>query len=542
MNTQRLTQRDIDRAAAILKEGGLVGIPTETVYGLGASGLNPEAVANIFKAKGRPQDNPLILHIPSADWLERYCREIPAAAYELANQFWPGPLTMILKRQDNVPDVVTAGLDTVGMRCPDHPVCRAIIEQADVPVAAPSGNTSGRPSPTAAEHMLDDMDGKIDAIVDGGPCAVGVESTIIDLTCTPPRLLRPGGVTLEQLESVLGEVAVDDAVRRKMGEGEKPRAPGMKYRHYAPKAPVTVVKGDAERTARYIGAHAAEGDGVICFDEFAPLFPKQVVTKLGKVNDPADQARHVFDDLRFYDETDVAAIWSQCPEETGVGLAVANRLNKAAGFHIIDLSGSDMKIIGITGPTGAGKTTALNALDDLGGRIVDCDAVYHDLLIHSEPMRAELRQRYGDEVFGSDGMLNRKALGAIVFEDEAALADLNQITHKYVGLAVDEIIAAARQDGIPAVAIDAIALIESGISDHCTCTVAVTAPDEVRVRRIMQREGISEEYARLRIGAQKKEDWFREHCDYVLLNDCASAEDFEAKARTLFEDILNANP
>ena len=540
MITQRLTQLDIDRAAAILKEGGLVGIPTETVYGLGANGLNPDAVADIFKAKGRPQDNPLILHIPSADWLVRYCRDIPEAAYELADRFWPGPLTMILKRQDNVPDVVTAGLDTVGMRCPDHAVCRAIIAAADVPVAAPSGNTSGRPSPTAAEHMLDDMDGKIDAIMDGGSCTVGVESTIVDLTCTPPRLLRPGGITLEQLESVLGEVAVDDAVRRKMGEGEKPRAPGMKYRHYAPKAPVTVVKGDPEETARYIAAHAAAGEGVICFDEFFHLFSQQVVTKLGKVDDPADQARHVFDDLRFYDDTDVTAIWSQCPPETGVGLAVANRLNKAAGFHIIDLDA--MKVIGITGPTGAGKTTALNALNDLGGRIVDCDAVYHDLLIHSEPMRAELRQRYGDDVFGGDGMLNRKALGAIVFEDKQALDDLNKITHKYVGLAVDEIIAAARQDGIPAVAIDAIALIESGISDRCSCTVAVTAPDEVRVQRIMKREGITEEYARLRISAQKKEEWFREHCNYVLINDCVSAEEFEAKARALFEEILYTNP
>lgn len=337
MITQRLTEFDIEAAAAILKEGGLVGIPTETVYGLGANGLKPEAVTHIFEAKGRPQDNPLILHIPAADWLERYCEDIPDVAYELAKQFWPGPMTVILKRQDNVPDVVTAGLDTVGMRCPDHAVCRAIIEAADIPVAAPSGNTSGRPSPTTAQHMLEDMDGKIDAIVDGGACTVGVESTIIDLTCTPPRMLRPGGITLEQLESVLGEVEVDAAVRRQMGEGEKPRAPGMKYRHYAPKAPVTVVKGAPEKTARYIADHAAEGSGVICFDEYAHLFAKQVVTKLGKANDLAEQARHVFDDLRFYDDTDVTEIWAQCPDETGVGLAVANRLNKAAGFHIIEL-------------------------------------------------------------------------------------------------------------------------------------------------------------------------------------------------------------
>lgn len=337
MKTQRLSQLDMERAACVLKDGGLLGIPTETVYGLGANGLNPEAVARIFEAKGRPQDNPLILHIPSADWLERYCKEIPPEAYALAEEFWPGPMTVILKRRDNVPDVVTAGLDTVGMRCPDHPVCRAIIAAADVPVAAPSGNLSGRPSPTTAAHMLEDMDGRIDAIVDGGPCAVGVESTIIDLTCTPPRLLRPGGITLEQLESVLGEVAVDAAVRRQMGEGERPRAPGMKYRHYAPKAPVTVVKGAPEKTAEFIAQHAAPGNGVICFDEFMHLFPEQVVTGLGKACDPAEQARHVFDDLRFYDDTDVTEIWAQCPEETGVGLAVANRLNKAAGFHIIEL-------------------------------------------------------------------------------------------------------------------------------------------------------------------------------------------------------------
>lgn len=339
MKTQRLTQSDTQQAAAVLRRGGLLGIPTETVYGLGADGLNPEAVAHIFEAKGRPQDNPLILHIPTADWLERYCRDIPSAAYALAERFWPGPLTMILKRRDMVPDVVTAGLDTVGMRCPAHPVCRAIISAADTPVAAPSGNTSGRPSPTTAAHMLADMDGKIDAIVDGGACAVGVESTIIDLTCTPPRLLRPGGITLEQLESALGEVAVDDAVRRQMGEGEKPRAPGMKYRHYAPKAPVTVVKGAPERTARYLAEHAGQGDGILCFDEFTHLFPNQVVAKLGTAADPAEQARHVFDGLRFFDGTDVTQIWAQCPEETGVGLAVANRLNKAAGFHIIELEG-----------------------------------------------------------------------------------------------------------------------------------------------------------------------------------------------------------
>jgi len=336
LNTRLFTPEDIPAAAEILRRGGLLGLPTETVYGLGANGLDPAAVAAIFAAKGRPQDNPLILHIPGPEWLERYCRDIPPQAYRLAERFWPGPLTLILKRRPCVPDVVTAGLDTVGMRCPAHPVARAILAAAGVPVAAPSGNTSGRPSPTCAAHMLEDMDGKIDAIVDGGPCSVGVESTILDLTLTPPRLLRPGGISLEQLEAALGEVAVDPAVRRSMAPGERPRAPGMKYRHYAPQAPVTVVRGEPAVTAAYIRKQAEQGAGVICFAEYAGDYPGCRVESLGPAADKAEQARRVFDALRSFDGTPVAHIWAQCPDEGELGLAICNRLNKAAGFHIVD--------------------------------------------------------------------------------------------------------------------------------------------------------------------------------------------------------------
>ena len=334
-----MTEKDLPQAAEIIRRGGLVGIPTETVYGLGANGLDPKAVSRIFEAKGRPQDNPLILHITDVSWLERYCKEIPLTAYKLAEAYWPGPMTMILPRKDMVPDAVTAGLDTVGMRCPSHILCHELIRLADVPIAAPSGNTSGRPSPTTADHMREDMDGKIDAIVDGGPCSVGVESTIIDLTCTPPRLLRPGGISLEQLRAVLGQVDVDPAVTRLLGAGEKPKAPGMKYRHYAPKAPVTVVSGDPKTAAEYIAAHAAPEDGVICFDEFMPLFTSRAGTRpvmdLGPAGDKEEQARHIFDALRSFDHTQVAAIWAQCPDTEGIGLAITNRLNKAAGFQII---------------------------------------------------------------------------------------------------------------------------------------------------------------------------------------------------------------
>ena len=335
IKTQLLTEKDIEAAAALLREGGLVGIPTETVYGLGANGLDPAAVRRIFEAKGRPQDNPLILHIPDPSWLERYCRDVPAAARRLAEQFWPGPLTMILPRRALVPDEVTCGLETVGVRCPDHPVTLAIIRAAGVPVAAPSGNRSGRPSPTCARHMLEDMEGRIQAVVDGGPCGVGVESTIVDLTLPVPRLLRPGGLPLEALEAVLGRVDVDRAVTAPLSHGEKPRAPGMKYRHYAPRAPVTVVTGDGAATAAYIRRQAGANTGVICFGEYRDRFPGCTVRSIGPAGDRGEQARRVFDALRSFDGTPVTAIFAQCPGEEGLGLAVANRLKKAAGFQIV---------------------------------------------------------------------------------------------------------------------------------------------------------------------------------------------------------------
>ena len=327
----------VEAAARLLRVGGLVGIPTETVYGLGANALDPEAVAGIFCAKGRPQDNPLIIHVPGADWLERYCLDVPEAAYLLAEKFWPGPLTMILRRNPIVPLVTTGGLETVGVRCPAHPVTCAIIRSAGVPIAAPSGNTSGRPSPTCAAHMKEDMDGKIHALVDGGESRVGVESTIIDLTVQPPRLLRPGGLPLEALQEVLGEVEVDSAVTRQVEEGVQPRAPGMKYRHYAPRAAVTVVTGSGEESARYIKEQISADTGVICFEEYAPMFKDCKVYSLGSETDLSQQAREVFAALRSFDETDVTRIFAQCPDDSGLGLAIANRLKKAAGFHIIEV-------------------------------------------------------------------------------------------------------------------------------------------------------------------------------------------------------------
>lgn len=517
-------------AAAILRRGGLLGIPTETVYGLGADALNEDAVSRIFLAKGRPQDNPLIIHVPDASWLERYCRDVPPAAYRLAERFWPGPLTMILPRRDIVPLQTTGGLETVGVRCPNHPVTLAIIEAAGVPIAAPSGNTSGRPSPTTAAHMIEDMDGRIDGIVDGGPCTVGVESTIIDLTVTPPRLLRPGGLPLESLRQVLGEVAVDKAVTGLLAAGERPRAPGMKYRHYAPHAPVTVVTGEPERSARRIQGLLSDTAGVICFDEYAPLFPGHIIHKLGPAADKSAQARHVFDALRTFDGTDVTEIFAQCPDDGGLGLAVANRLKKAAGFHLIDAD--HPLIVGLTGGTGAGKTSALAALEDLGGTVLDCDAVYHQMLRTDPALREAITAAFGP-VFCPDGSLDRQKLGTLVFSDHAALNRLNAIVYEYLP---PELL--RRAQGHTLVGLDAISLMESGLGKLCACTVAVLAPAEDRVRRIMARDGISEDYARLRISAQQPDVFYRERCSHILENNCATPAQFRDQARIFFRSML----
>ena len=517
-------------AAAILRRGGLLGIPTETVYGLGADALNEDAVSRIFLAKGRPQDNPLIIHVPDASWLERYCRDVPPAAYRLAERFWPGPLTMILPRRDIVPLQTTSGLETVGVRCPNHPVTLAIIEAAGVPIAAPSGNTSGRPSPTTAAHMIEDMDGRIDGIVDGGPCTVGVESTIIDLTVTPPRLLRPGGLPLESLRQVLGEVAVDKAVTGLLAAGERPRAPGMKYRHYAPHAPVTVVTGEPERSARRIQGLLSDTAGVICFDEYAPLFPGHIIHKLGPAADKSAQARHVFDALRTFDGTDVTEIFAQCPDDGGLGLAVANRLKKAAGFHLIDADRP--LIVGLTGGTGAGKTSALAALEDLGGTVLDCDAVYHQMLRTDPALREAITAAFGP-VFCPDGSLDRQKLGTLVFSDHAALDRLNAIVYEYLP---PELL--RRAQGHTLVGLDAISLMESGLGRLCACTVAVLAPAEDRVRRIMARDGISEDYARLRISAQQPDAFYRERCSHILENNCATPAQFREQARIFFRSML----
>ena len=326
----------VEAVANILKNGGLVAIPTETVYGLAANAFDEKACANIFKAKGRPGDNPLIVHISSLGMLGDIVAEFPEKARLLAEKFWPGPLTMIMKKSEKIPDVTSANLPSVAVRFPAHPVARRIIEEAGLPLAAPSANLSGSPSPTSFEHCVHDLMGRVDAIINGGASSVGVESTIISFAGEKPVLLRPGYVTLEQLRETIGEVEVSHAVLEKLEEGEKVLSPGMKYKHYAPKAQVTLVKASSEDYIKYVNEHAEEGVFALCFDEEAKKLSVSTVCYGSEFSDE-EQAEHIFEALRIIDESGAKRVFAHSPKVTGIGLAVYNRLIRAAGFDVIEL-------------------------------------------------------------------------------------------------------------------------------------------------------------------------------------------------------------
>ena len=330
----------IEKAAGILRKGGLVAFPTETVYGLGADGLNASACKKIYEAKGRPSDNPLILHIGNISQLKDIVCDIPECAVKIIDRFWPGPVTLVFRKKSIVPDSVSGGLNTVAVRFPSNPVARAIINAAKTPVAAPSANTSGKPSPTRAKHVLHDMDGKIDMIIDGGSCEVGLESTIVDVTGKKPVILRPGGITKEMLEEVVGAIDIDPAVYKALSAGEKPKAPGMKYTHYSPDAEVFLVKGEKSNVAEKINQLVKQDmenglkTGVMCLNSNAGLYKADMVVGVGKNMRQAGEA--LFDILRDFDENKVNKVYSEVFEETGEGMAVMNRLKKAAGYKLIE--------------------------------------------------------------------------------------------------------------------------------------------------------------------------------------------------------------
>lgn len=330
----------ICQAGEILKKGGLVAFPTETVYGLGANALDEEAAMKTYAAKGRPSDNPLIVHIADMKDLPKIVTEIPEAAKKVAEKYWPGPLTMIFQKSDLVPHGTTGGLDTVAVRMPDHPIARDLILAGGGYISAPSANTSGRPSPTTAQHVEEDLTGKIDMIVDGGPVDIGVESSILDVTVDPPMILRPGAITKEMFESVVGTVAVDHTLI-KPDSKEVPKAPGMKYRHYAPKAQLTVVEGDTDAVVNYINErtaeHVANGmrAGIIATAETMEQYLAGDVKCIGTRADERTIAAGLFGVLREFDSDGVNVIYSEAFQEEGIGSAIMNRLLKAAGHQVI---------------------------------------------------------------------------------------------------------------------------------------------------------------------------------------------------------------
>ena len=396
----KLIDRDISAAADIIKSGGLVAVPTETVYGLAGNGLDEAAVERIYEVKGRPAVKPLSLMVADKSAMELYCENVPEAAYALADKFWPGPLTIVLKAKNIVPEIVRAGGSTVGLRCPDHPMTLELLHRSGLPFAAPSANPSDLPSPKNAQQVMDYFDGMIDCVVDGGDCGIGRESTIIDMSQKPYRILRQGALPEEEIKSALKEA---------------------------------------------------------------------------------------------------------------------------------------MNIVGITGPTGCGKTTALNVLRDFGGLTLDCDAVYHQLLAASEQLISELDEAFPGTV--KKGKLDRKALAALVFNDETELEKLNWISHAHISAEIENRLSEWAMQGGGIAALDAIELIGSGISKRCDMVLAVLSDKSIRAKRIMARDGIDEEAAWLRINAQKEDEYFISNCDYVLYNN-GTEDEFRDSVLNLLLEVL----
>lgn len=502
----------IESASRIIREGGIVAVPTETVYGLGANALNGEAVRKIFKAKGRPMDNPLIVHVSSLEMISDLglYKEITPEAKLLAEKFWPGPLTIILPKGDCVPVEVSAGLDTVAVRCPSHPVAKKLIEISGCPLAAPSANISGKPSPTKAQHCVNDLMGKVDAIVDGGECSVGVESTVITLATNPPKLLRPGGITVEELRQVLGKVDIDDAVLNQLAEGEKAASPGMKYKHYAPQAQVFLVRGNSfsDFANRMVDSETA----IIAYNEDEI---KGRVFSIGSKDDYSSHAHRIFDILREIDkDTEIKRVYAPLPKLEGVSLAVYNRLIRAAAFRIIN---ADAFVVGITGPTGSGKSTVALTFKNMGYHIVDTDVIARKIMENGSSVLFEIMEAFGNDVV-EKGVLNRKLLAKRAFADKKSTEKLNAITHpKIYEQALLEIEEYSRK-GYDKFILDAPVLFESKGEKYCNVTLAVTANLDTRIKRIKARDNITADEAMARINAQHNEQYYISKADYHIEN------------------------
>ncbi len=522
MKTQLLSGEQTELAAELLRQGEPVGIPTETVYGLGCNGLDPEAVRKVFAAKGRPMDNPLIVHIADREAWQPLVQSIPPLANALADRFWPGPLTIILPKSDLVPAETAGGLQTVGVRLPAHPIAQDIIRRAGVPVAAPSANRSGSPSPTTAAHVMADMTGRIPAVVDGGSCLCGIESTVIALDDeNTVRVLRPGFVTAEQLSEIAPRVIVDDAVLSQLEEGKTAPSPGMKYRHYSPEAQVIMLNGSGETVAEYINRRFTHGDCALVYDADCALYHSPHVFGYGDTDE--SRGAQLFARLREMDALGYRRIFVRAPRTDGVGLAVYNRLLRAAGYDVRDTAASPY-LVGLTGQTGAGKTTVSDVFAAKGFAILNADEIARDVVQQGSPCLQEITAAFGSHLLLGDGNLDRKQAAAIIFTDQEAKKRYEEIIFPYITRAIFCAIDTLFNEGKERILLDAPTLFESGLHTACDYVVSVVAEETIRQKRITLRDGMTAEEARRRMSAQHSTEFFRSHADSVLENNGSLAE------------------
>ena len=526
-------RESLETAAQILREGGLVAIPTETVYGLAANALDSDAVRRIYEAKGRPSDNPLIVHIAEVEDARALATEFPLAAQTLAEAFWPGPLTMILPKSGLVPDQTSGGLSTVAIRMPSHPVARELIRLCGLPLAAPSANLSGYPSPTTAQHCIRDLNGRVEGIIVGEDCGVGVESTVISLVGERPRILRPGAITPEMISQALGEeVELDPAVTQELKSGAVAASPGMKYKHYSPRADVILVEGSWDFFQRYVEENAGERSAAMVFDGEACRLELPAL-EYGPREDSAAQAREIFSALRRMDDMAEQEVFVRCPSREGVGLAVYNRLIRAAGF---DLVRQKALVLGLTGQTGAGKSTLSRYFADMGFGVVDADQISRLVTQPGSEALLQIASCFGPGMLTPDGGLDRRKMGALVFSDPAELKALTDLLNPFILEETRRQIELA-SDGHDYVLLDAPTLLESGGEVFCSQVAVVTAPAPLRLERIMLRDGLDEYAARQRMEAQPPEQFYLERGDYHLVNDGGEAQ-LLAQARAVAEDFI----